>query len=183
MGSEMCIRDRLLLLFLFSHADTTCGFTTEYLDLIDYTSKQLLHCTLLHDVRVCIRIYLPACCCVVCCYTADAAAAATCCCCSSSCAGWQNLLLWSIASDPSVFFLFLQTRFIFNVPLGSTAVASIYLTNIYTSSVVTGMCGAKAGVRPTRRSPPCKYMEDNVRHVVPPIEKSDLDQVFEPYTP
>ena len=117
---------------------------------------------------------------LLCCCSCSAAA---CRCCSSSCAGWQNLLLWSIASDPSVFFLFLQTRFIFNVPLGSTAVASIYLTNIYTSSVVTGMCGAKAGVRPTRRSPPCKYMEDNVRHVVPPIEKSDLDQVFEPYTP
>ena len=107
----------LLLLFLFSHADTTCGFTTEYLDLIDYTSKQLLHCTLLHDVRVCIRIYLPACCCVVCCYTADAAAAATCCCCSSSCAGWQNLLLWFAASDSSVLFLFIQTPFIFNIPL------------------------------------------------------------------
>ena len=34
------------------------------------------------------------------------------------------------ASDSSVFFLFIQTRFIFHVPLGSTAVActaSIYL--------------------------------------------------------
>ena len=27
---------------------------------------------------------------------------------------------WSIESDPSVFFLFIQTRFIFHVPLGST---------------------------------------------------------------
>ena len=37
------------------------------------------------------------------------------CCCSSSCAGWQELLLWFIASNPRVFFLSIQTRLIFNV--------------------------------------------------------------------
>ena len=57
----------------------------------------------------------------------------------------------------SVIFLFMQTRFIFNVcrlPLGSTVVfaASISYT---ASSVITGIRGAKAGVIPPRRRPPC----------------------------
>ena len=71
------------------------------------------------------------CCCSLCCYTAVVAAATVlvlpaavrhrvpegqvCCC--------------FIESDPSVLFLFIQTRFIFYIPLGSTVVftASIYL--------------------------------------------------------
>ena len=66
---------------------------------------------------LCVLLY---CCC--CC-------AATACCCSSSCPGWQNLFLWFLASDSSVFFLFIQTRFIMYVPLGSTIAlaASIYV--------------------------------------------------------
>ena len=40
------------------------------------------------------------------------------------------------------------------------------------------MRGAKTGVIPPRHSPPCKYMYRYVGHVVPAIEKSDLDQVL-----
>ena len=152
--------------FSFCYVDTVCGFITEYLYLRDY------YYTLLHDVRVwiCMYWYIPAmyfcccCCCCswVCCYnTAVAAAATACCCCSSSCAGWQSLLLWFVASDSSVFFLFIKIRFIFNVPLDSTIAftASIFTYNAYhTSSVITGMRGAKAGVSPPRQSPPCIYM-------------------------
>ena len=48
-----------------------------------------------------------------------------------------------------------------------------------TYSVIMGMGGAKAGISPPRRSPPWTYMEDNVAHVVPAREKSDLDQVLD----
>ena len=111
--------------FSFRYVDTVCGFTPEYLDLIDYKYYTVRCCTTWEYVFVdntCLQLYLchSCCCCVVCCNTAVAAAAAACCCCSSSCAGKQNLLLWFIASDCSVFFLFIQTRFIFNVPVGST---------------------------------------------------------------
>ena len=41
-----------------------------------------------------------------------------------SCAGWQNVFPWFTASGSSVFFLFIQTRFVCNVPFGSTAVVS-----------------------------------------------------------
>ena len=92
---------------------------------------------------LCVLLY---CCC--CC-------AATACCCSSSCPGWQNLFLWFLASDSSVFFLFIQTRFVLNVPLGSTSLPSIYLVNTYhASSVIAGMRGGKAGVSLPRRTPP-----------------------------
>ena len=82
--------------------------------------------------------------------------AAACVCCSSSCAGWHNLLLLFIASDAKVVFVWFQTSFIFNLPFSSTAVACacslvlyIYYTSKYiiTSSIITGMCGAKAGFR------------------------------------
>ena len=101
-------------------------YSSEYLDLIVYVLK----CTLLYQYGViCILRSIPAtyfCCCCCCCCSAlpscccCSCSAAACCCCSSSCAGWQNLLLWFIASDSSVFFPFIQTRFTFNVPLGST---------------------------------------------------------------
>ena len=100
--------------------------------------------------------YMSACCCVVCCYIAFAAAAAACCCCSSSCAWWQDLFPWFTASDPSVLFLFIPTRCIFNVPLGSTVAFSASLFFPYISYIIgTGMRGTKAGVSPPRRSPPC----------------------------
>ena len=53
---------------------------------------------------------LLSCCCCRC-------SAAACCCCSSSCTGWHNLLLWFLAPDSSVFFLFIPTRVIFMYPL------------------------------------------------------------------
>ena len=65
-------------------------------------------------------MYFCCCCSVLCCYIAVAAAPAACCCCSTRCAGWQTFLPWFIASDSIVFFLFVQTRFIFKVPLSST---------------------------------------------------------------
>ena len=66
------------------------------------------------------------------------------------------MLLWLIASNSSVFFLFIQRRFIFSVPLGSilSLVQPRFNYNTYhTSSVITGMCGAKAGVIRPRRIP------------------------------
>ena len=71
------------------------------------------------------------CCCRCCCCSV---LLYRCCCCSCFC--YRLLLLrlaagvchavpdgnfccWFIESDPSVFFLFIQTRYIFNVPLGS----------------------------------------------------------------
>ena len=60
---------------------------------------------------------------------------------------------WFIESDPSVFFLFVQTR-------------------------IAGMRGAMAGVSPPCRSPPCKYMDRFVDHAISVIEKPDLYQDF-----
>ena len=86
-----------------------------------------------------------------------------------------------IESDSNVFFLFIQTQCIFNVPLGSTTYyCSLQIVAVHvlpyplgfdpqhvccvaytdsiaytTSSVVAGMRGAKADVSPPRRSPPC----------------------------
>ena len=86
----------------------------------------------------------------------------SCCCCWSSCAGWQNFLLWLVASDSSVFLLFIQTRFLFNVPWRYCRIYSVeFLTyntryiSYHTSSVIAGMCGAEAGISPPRWSPPC----------------------------
>ena len=78
--------------FSLCHVETVCGFTTEYLDLLDIVI--VLYAA---AWRTSMHLHIPAMyfsCCysVVCCYTAVAAAAATCCCCSSTCAGWQNLL-------------------------------------------------------------------------------------------
>ena len=66
-----------------------------------------------------------------------------------------KICCWFIESDSSVFFLFIQTRYILNVLLGSTVAftASIFL--LKTSSVIAGMRGAKAAVSPPRRSPTC----------------------------
>ena len=72
-------------------------------------------------MHLCISAMYFCCCCpLLCCYIAVAAAPAACCCCSTRCAGWQTFLPWFIASDSIVVFLFIQTRFIFRVPLGST---------------------------------------------------------------
>ena len=59
------------------------------------------------------------------------------------------LCRWFIESDSinSVFFLFIQSQFIFNVPLGST----IAFTASICLYVMTGMRGAKAAVSPPRR--------------------------------
>ena len=109
----------LLLFFSFCYVDTVCGFTTEYLDLIDYNYYTKRCCTTYENVFVYTCLLL----CSV------AAAAAAYCCCSPSCVGLQNLFPWFTASDSSFFFLFIQTRFLSNVSLGSTVAfsASIFL--------------------------------------------------------
>ena len=100
-----------------------------------------------------VRVLLPLVLLLVCCHTVVDAAAAACCCCSSSFAGWQKLLLvhwiWF-----QCFLSLHSTRFFKNEFLGSSAAftASIYL---YYILVNYGMHGAKAGVSPPRRSPPC----------------------------
>ena len=84
----------LLLLFLFCYVETVCGFTTEYLDLLDINSYYIVRCWMTyeyafvytHHVLLLPLLLLS----VVCCYTVVAAAAAACCCCSSTCAEWQN---------------------------------------------------------------------------------------------
>ena len=53
--------------------------------------------------------------------------AAACCCCSPQCAGWQNLFPWFTASDCSVFFHLIQTRFFFNV-------VPVHLIPVFSSS-------------------------------------------------
>ena len=110
---------------LFVRHRGVCGFTTAvYLDPIDY--NYTVHwCSTYEYTRM--YLYIPAmyfccCCCSVCCYTAVAAAAVLllaaavrprvpddkiCCC------GTLHLI-------PVFSFLFIQTRCIFNVTLGST---------------------------------------------------------------
>ena len=144
----------LLLLCLFSLQDTVCGFTTEYLDLIDYNLYTVRCCTTYEYVFVYTCLLLWSVLLYCCCYS--------CCCllllfvivCRTA-----KLLLWFSASDSSVFFLFIQTRFFFNAPLGSTY-CRIFSVNFFTYNThhtyilgITGMRGAKAGVSPPRWSP------------------------------
>ena len=109
-------------------------------------SSSTMICVLLKYCCRCCCSALLYCCCCCCC----GSSAAVSCCCSSSCAGW----CWFIESDPSFFFLFIQTRLIFEVPLGGT-VSHLRSRFAYsTSSVIAGMRGAKAGVIPPRGRPP-----------------------------
>ena len=98
------------------------------------------------------------CCCFVCCYTAAVAAAAVlllpaavrhhvpdgqiCCC--------------FIESDPTQCFSSFKREDFLWYPLA--VLYRIYGLDLPTSSVTTGMRGAKAGVSPPRRSPPCNYV-------------------------
>ena len=110
-----------LLFFSFCYVDTVCGFTTEYLDLIDYHYYTVRCCTTYQYgfVYTCLLL-----CSVLLYWCFVAAAAAACCYCSSSCARWQNLFPWFTASDSCFFFIFIQTRFISMYPLAvHTAVA------------------------------------------------------------
>ena len=69
----------ITVFFSFCYVDTVCGFTTEYLDLIDYNYYTVRCCTTYEYVFVCTCLLLCSallyCCCC------------SCCCCSSSCAG------------------------------------------------------------------------------------------------
>ena len=77
-------------------------------------------------------------------------------------------MLWFVASDCSVFFLFIQTRYIFNVPLGSNVAfaASICLR---TSSVITGMRGAQGPRQPAGAKPTFLPCTGGVSHPHGPI--------------
>ena len=114
----------ITVFFSFCYVDTVCGFTTEYLDLIDYNYYTVRCCTTYEYVfaYTCLLLFSVL---LYCCYY-------SCCC---------LLLLfvivcrmaffpsWFTASHSSVFFLFIQTRFFCNVTLGSTVAfsASIFL--------------------------------------------------------
>ena len=87
----------------------------------------------------------------MCCYTAVVCCSN--CCCSTSCAGWQKLLLVRLKLIlSSVFFVLIQTQFIFNV-CTRRQYCRIYGLDLPVSSEKSGMRGAKAGVMPPRRSP------------------------------
>ena len=103
------------------------------------------------------------CCCFVWCYTdvVAAAAAAACCCCSSL--GWQFFAVVRCIWFQRFLFI-VQTRFTFNLrtPGQYCRMCNLDLlitirTRYHTSSVITGLCAAKADVSPQRRSPPCIY--------------------------
>ena len=129
-----------LVLFIFCDVDTVCAFTTECLDLIDY-SYYLVYLYAAERRTVYIRIYLPAAAYqVVCCYTAVAGAAAACCSCSSSCAGWQKMFQWFTASDSSV--VFSSNTFFFIYPMATLSnFHRRFLThNTYHTSSVTQEC-------------------------------------------
>ena len=104
---------------------------------------------------VCIFMHTECCCRCMCCYAAVVAAAAVLLAAVRRRVPDGKICCWFIESDSSVFFLFIQTRYILNVLLGSTVAftASIFL--LKTSSVIAGMRGAKAAVSPPRRSPTC----------------------------
>ena len=104
------------------------------------------------------------CCCCYCC----SVLLYCCCCCSSGSAAVRHRVpdgkngCWLIESDLSVFFLFIQSRFIFQCTPWQ------YCCRIYgldlptysnTPSVIAGMRGAKAGIKisPQRRIPPCTW--------------------------
>ena len=99
-------------------------FTSFLFGAVWFHNRVPLHrtwCTiLLYDVYlvylgcICVTGCCWRCCCSVCCYTAVVAATTAACCCCLVIVCWQNLLL-VIESIPSVFFLFIQTQFTFNV--------------------------------------------------------------------
>ena len=105
------------------------------------------------------------------------------CCCSSSCAGWQELLLWFIASNPRVFFLSIQTRLIFNVrtpwqycricSLDLRIIRIVHPRNLQACPELR-RASARRGQAPLVNV--CTYRY--VGHVVSVIEKSDLDQAL-----
>ena len=111
-----------------------------------------------HDVYTWhVFINTECCCCSVCCYTAaDVAAAAV----RHHVRDGKNCC-WFIESNSSVFFLFIQTRFIFNVPLVSAVAftASICLWYILGSY---GHARSQGGRQPAAGSPPCIYYVDSV---------------------
>ena len=152
----LCVLLLLVILFLLRRHRVRFHNRVRWLD------RLKLYCTLLHDVRVCICIYLPC--------TSAAAAALL-------CVAILLLLQFLVivrrmAKFVSVVpgfcvqcFVSLHSYTIYvqcaYVPLGSTVVftASIFAYNTsHTCSVITGMRGAKAGIRPPRRSPPCNTL-------------------------
>ena len=122
------------------------------------------------------------CCCCCCCVL-------LCCFCCS--AGWPNLFPWFIESDPSILFLF-HSRTIFFLMYPLAVLCRLYSLDLPTSSVITGMRGAKAGVSPPRQSRRSSnnngamhgqwrqnylYMYDTGPSITWPI----LDRIFKPH--
>ena len=128
-----------LLFFSFCYVDTVCGFTTEYLDLIDYNyNYYTVRCGTTYEY-VFVYTCLLLCSALLCCCLLLLAAA--CCCLLLLAATVRHRVpdgkicsRGSLHLIPCVFFLFIQTRLIFNVALGSTVsfLASIFLPIIHT---------------------------------------------------
>ena len=145
-----------------------CGFTPDDLYIGPHVLQSCYCCTTcLYRVRhvtavrrICMYlacIMYTECSCSVCCYCCCGSyfiATAACCYFPPSSAGWQKMLLCNLI--PVRYFSSFKHDCFFYVPLGSTvAFTTSICPHYYTSSVIAGMRGAKAGVRRPRRSPPC----------------------------
>ena len=80
------------------------------------------------------------------------------CCCLSVVCGMATYLMWLTESDCNVFFIFVQARYFQCTPW---LYCRIYGLDLPIFLVSTGMRGAKAGVSPPRRSPPCSLHFEN----------------------
>ena len=124
---------------------TVCGFITqEYLDLIHYN---ILYAAVRHTSMYLYMLAMYFCCCCCSC------SAAACCCCSSSCAGWQKFAAGSLNPIPVFSISSLKRDLFWMYPLA--VLCRIYGLDLLIFLAITGMRGAKAGVSPPRRSPPC----------------------------
>ena len=107
-----CFHSFLLDVFAFiSFSSAPCGITIACLNLMYYNNADV-RCWTTYEhvfVRTCqVFLLLLLCELLSCCCSSWSVAA--CCYCSSSWAGWRNSLLWFIASDSSVLFVFIKTR-------------------------------------------------------------------------
>ena len=118
--------------FSFCYVDTVCGFTAEYLDLIDcnYYTVHLIDCNY-YTVRCTTYGYVFVYTCVLLC-----SVLLWCCCllcCLSSYAGGHFLSPWFTESDSSVFFIFIQRPLFFNVPLVGTTNCRLFSVTFSTN--------------------------------------------------
>ena len=138
--------------FSFRYLDTVCGFTTEYLDLIDY--NYTVRCCTMYEyvfaytchvllLLLCSSVLLYclwcSCCCLLLLFVIMCRMA-------KFVAGPLNLM-------PVYSFSSFKRDLLLMYPLA--VLCRFYGLDLPTSSVLMDMRGAKAGVSPPRRSPPC----------------------------